>query len=213
MYNVISNSIGSRANIRNGRSKYLSAILFGSVGFSSVFEWMPQIFVLCRNFLALHSRRIGSNVSGMMKNPRAEKKNAMMAVIYSVHRQPRYDMVINPPTTGPATGPMNVAAANTATAIPRSTGSNISASMPPFWSQLEPKQRMKTTGTYNSQRRASKHASEKATDENSLKIRSHSDRDLENRKSEHSHKQRRLAPIQLRKRPEDERPEGEAQHK
>ena len=34
-------------------------------------------------------------------------------------------MVINPPTIGPATGPMKVADAKTATAIPRSTGPNI----------------------------------------------------------------------------------------
>jgi len=34
-------------------------------------------------------------------------------------------MVMNPPTIGPATGPMKVADAKTATAIPRSTGPKI----------------------------------------------------------------------------------------
>ena len=145
----MSNNIGSRNNIRNGRTKYLSAMLFRLAGFSSVFAWIPHILVLRRNFFALHSRRIGSNVSGMIKNPSVEKKNAIIAVIYSVHRQPRYDIVINPPTTGPATGPMKVAAAKTATAIPRFTGSNISANIPPFCPPLETKQITEAAKTYN----------------------------------------------------------------
>jgi hypothetical protein len=78
----------------------------------------------------------------MTMNPMIPKNMAMIKVIQAVQRQPllivsfnillskihssyRWLITIKPPTMGPATGPMKVADANTATAIPRSTGPNI----------------------------------------------------------------------------------------
>jgi hypothetical protein len=44
--------------------------------------------------------------------PIVPKMAAIINVMYAVHRQPRWLSVINPPTIGPAAGPMKVAPAN-----------------------------------------------------------------------------------------------------
>lgn len=91
-----------------------------------------------------------------------------MAVIYSVQRQPKYDMVMKPPITGPATRPMKVLAANIATAIARSTGPNISASIPPTFVISFITAKENEEKPYNCQWPTGKNTTEKPTDENCL---------------------------------------------
>lgn len=122
--------MGSRTSIMKGLRRYRTAMSFRSNTCSSAFACSDQFFVSLRFRRARSMRRVFSNVSGMMKSPIVLKKHAMIRVIYSVQRQPRYDMVMKPPTIGPATGPMNVLAANIDIAIPRSTGPNRSARIP-----------------------------------------------------------------------------------
>lgn len=50
---------------------------------------------------------------------RAKAEKPIMAEIYSVHLQPRYEVVMKPPMNGASKGPMKTVAENTATANPR----------------------------------------------------------------------------------------------
>lgn len=50
----------------------------------------------------------------------------MIAVMYSVHRHPKYDMTMNPPIKGANKGPMKTVAEKTATASPRRRLLNMS---------------------------------------------------------------------------------------
>src|SRR5271155_4842105 len=53
-----------------------------------------------------------------------------MRVIHAVHLQPKCYSVMKPPTTGPATGPTNVAPVNTDIATPLSSGPQKSTKVP-----------------------------------------------------------------------------------
>ena len=84
-----------------------------------------------RSFRALRLSKVGSNVSGMVKRPTTPKKKVIITVMNSIQRQPKCDIVIHPPTMGPATGLMKVDALHMATAILRLTESNRSARITP----------------------------------------------------------------------------------
>lgn len=123
------------------------------------------------------------------------KKKPMMAVMYSVQRQPRYDIVIKPPTTGPATGPMKVIAANIATATARSTGSRVSASIPPTFVVSFVVAKENEEDPYNCQWRTGKKITEKPTDKNRLQVLYHGHWNLENSEDKETHKERHIASI------------------
>jgi len=72
----------------------------------------------------------GPYVSGTNIREAIPKAEASIRVTHAVHRQPRWESTMKPPTIGPKIGPIKAAAAYTETATPRSLGLKISAKTP-----------------------------------------------------------------------------------
>lgn len=72
------------------------------IGFSSALECRAQLPVSCLSRRARDCRMRGADVSGMAKRATIPMGAARMRVIHAVHRQPRYESTMNPPTMGPA---------------------------------------------------------------------------------------------------------------
>ena len=97
--------MGSVNRILRGRETFFTTNSRKSTSTSSCLAWMPQFLVRRRNSEALSTRMIGGYVSCWKKSARTNEVKAMMAVMYSVQRHPRYEVVMNPPMKGASKGP------------------------------------------------------------------------------------------------------------
>lgn len=123
MYTLTASMIGSVVKSRSGRDRFFSRSSRRSTSISSCLAWMPQLRVRRRSSEALLMRITGGYVSSSRKISSAScilvvnhcwrdsswrcqrtPRKPMIVVMYSVQRQPRYDMLMKPPMDGASKG-------------------------------------------------------------------------------------------------------------
>ena len=123
MYTLTASMIGSVDKSRSGRDRFFSRSSRRSTSISSCLAWMPQLRVRRRSSVALLTRITGGYVSSRRNISSANcvlmvnccwrnrswrwqrtPRKPMIVVMYSVQRQPRYDMLMKPPMNGASKG-------------------------------------------------------------------------------------------------------------
>ena len=124
MYTLTASMIGSVDKSRSGRDRFFSRSSRRSTSISSCLAWMPQLRVRRRSSVALLTRITGGYVSSRRNissascvlvvsqlllaksfvEMRRTPRKPMIVVMYSVQRQPRYDMLMKPPMNGASKG-------------------------------------------------------------------------------------------------------------
>ena len=84
MYSVMSIRIGSRASIRTGRSRYLSAKSPTLLSISSDLDRRAQFWVMCRSDFARRERSSGEYVSGSSGKVTMATNSEAIIVTFSI---------------------------------------------------------------------------------------------------------------------------------